>query len=167
MRQLILLRHGKAESVSASGGDFARGLTDRGRRDSALMGEVLAKAGLAPDLVLVSAARRTMETWEAAAPSFPAAHMEAVQRLYHASPDDLDAVLGGQGEQIGTIMVIGHNPGLHEYALSLTTDPDRRTPDGQRLAQSFPTAAAAVFLTGGEAAHLQRLLLPRDFGGGA
>ena len=167
MRQLILLRHGKAESVAASGGDFARELTDRGRRDSALIGKVLAEAGLRPDLALVSAARRTQETWEEAAASFPGAHMEAVQRLYHASADDLDAVLAVQGEQVGTILVIGHNPGLHEYAISLTRGPDRRTHDGQRLAGAFPTAAAAVFLVDGQSGVLQRLFLPRDFGGGA
>jgi phosphohistidine phosphatase len=167
MRQLILLRHGKTESVSASGGDFTRRLTERGRRDSALMGKVLAEAGLAPDLVLVSAALRTMETWSEAAPSFPGAHMEPMQRLYHASADDLAAVLAAQGEQVGAIMVIGHNPGLHEYAASLMRGADRRTRDGQRLAESFPTAAAAVFLQGADGASLQRLYLPRDFGGGA
>ena len=41
-------------SVSALGGDLERGLTDRGRRDAALMGRVLADAGYAPDLVLIS-----------------------------------------------------------------------------------------------------------------
>ena len=62
MQRLILLRHGKADSVSALGGDLERGLTDRGRRDAALMGRVLADAGFTPDLVLVSSARRTCET---------------------------------------------------------------------------------------------------------
>lgn len=157
----------RPKSVSPSGGDFARRLTERGRRDSALIGKVLAEAAIAPDLVLVSAARRTMETWEEAAPSFPGAHVEPMQRLYHASADDLGAVLDAQGEQIGAIMMIGHNPGFHEYAAALMRAADRRTGDGQRLAESFPTAAAAVFLTGADGASLQRLYLPRDFGGGA
>ena len=77
LQRLILLRHGKAESVAESGGDFERGLTERGRRDAALIGRVLADAGITPDLALVSAARRARETWDEASPAFPHARCES------------------------------------------------------------------------------------------
>jgi phosphohistidine phosphatase len=87
MQRLILLRHGKAESVSDLGGDAERGLTDRGRRDSALMGRVLSQAGVKPDLVLVSDARRTRETWEEVSAAFPSAEAEFDPGLYLASAE--------------------------------------------------------------------------------
>ena len=94
MQRLILLRHGKAESVSASGGDIERGLTDRGRRDTALMGRVLADAGAAPDLVMVSEAKRTRETWEELSTAFPSAQVEASRALYLASGEHLARAVG-------------------------------------------------------------------------
>ena len=72
MAHLILLRHAKAESASSTGRDIDRPLTERGHRDAAIMGRVLAQAGFIPDLALVSTARRAQETWEEASPAFPA-----------------------------------------------------------------------------------------------
>ena len=82
MQRLILLRHGKAESTAATGGDFERGLTESGRREAALIGHALARTGCTPDLVLVSTARRAMETWEAAQASFPKARMAPARARY-------------------------------------------------------------------------------------
>jgi phosphohistidine phosphatase len=161
MRRLILLRHGKTESVSATGGDFDRALTKRGRLDSALMGEVLAQAGLVPDLALVSPARRAEETWAAAAPAFPHARTQMVRALYLAAPEQIAAAVDTVGEGV-SVIVVGHNPGLHEYAIDLA---------GPAAAaaelQDFPTAAAAVFRLEDDRAALERVLLPRDHDGGA
>ncbi len=93
MDRLILMRHGKAEQHAASGGDFERALAPRGRNDAALMGQVLAKAGLSPALALVSSARRTRETWEAAAPAFPGVRVETRRDLYHAEAQDVLAAI--------------------------------------------------------------------------
>ncbi|QUD86500.1 SixA phosphatase family protein [Phenylobacterium montanum] len=160
MPQLILLRHAKAESVSSTGRDFDRGLTERGHRDAAIMGRVLAQAGFAPDLVLVSTARRALETWEGVAPAFPAARVEEDRALYLASREQL-AEAARDGLDSGALMIVGHNPGLHELALMLAgSEPDRL--------DSFPTAAAAVFdMRPGKRPLLQRMLVPRDHGGGS
>jgi len=143
MQRLILLRHGKAEATSGAGGDFERGLTDRGRRESAMTGEALAWAGLSPDLVLVSTARRAMETWEAAKDAFPNARVAPVRELYHATPRALADAVDAADRAATNLMIVGHNPGLHEYALSLAARPDSRAE--RSLAHAFPTAAAAVF----------------------
>jgi phosphohistidine phosphatase len=160
MAQLILLRHAKAESVSSTGRDFDRGLSDRGHRDAAIIGRVLAQAGYAPDLVLVSSARRAVETWEGVAPAFPAADVQESRALYLATREQL-AEAADEGLAAGCVMIIGHNPGLHEFALMLAgAGPDRL--------DSFPTAAAAVFdMRPGHPAKFQRMLVPRDHGGGA
>jgi len=161
MPHLILFRHAKAEAVSDTGRDFERGLNARGRRDAALMGEVLARAGLAPDVVLVSPAWRAMQTWDAARPALPAARVEVRPELYLASLEQLAAAARAEPDA-ARLMIVAHNPGLHEYALDLSgDDPEGRLP-------AFPTAAAAVFeLNGAGPARLLHMLMARDHGGGA
>ncbi|HEY3886930.1 MAG TPA: histidine phosphatase family protein [Caulobacteraceae bacterium] len=161
MRRLILLRHGKAESTAATGGDFERGLTESGRRESALIGHALARTGCAPDLALVSTARRAMETWEAAQGAFPQARMAPARALYHASADALAEAIDAAGETVGALMIVGHNPGLHELALTLMVSPRSRVE--KTLAHSFPTASAAVFQLHDDGRfEFERFLTPRD-----
>ena len=59
MERLILMRHGKAERHAQTGGDFERALVESGRADASMMGKLLAGLAYAPDLLLVSSARRT------------------------------------------------------------------------------------------------------------
>ena len=163
MERLILLRHGKAEAGSASGKDFDRALTGRGRRDSVLVAEALARAGFSPDLVLVSPAARADQTWQAAAPLFPNAQVQRVQALYNAEPETILAQAEARGFGLRTVMVTAHNPGLHQLAMTLA----HRCGDGPeraRIYAGFPTGAAAAFdfETGGLV-----LLTPKALGGGA
>jgi len=164
MQRLILLRHGKAESVAATGGDFERGLTERGRRDAALIGRVLAQAGMIPDLALVSAARRARETWDEASPAFPYARRESSRLLYLASSEQLAQTVATATEPVNCLIIVGHNPGLHDFSLSLFgQEPTANNP----LIGAFPTAAAAVFaIDPAGATRFERLFLPRDHGGG-
>jgi phosphohistidine phosphatase len=143
MERLILLRHGKAEVGSPSGEDFDRGLTERGLRDSALIGRALAEAGFAPDLALVSAAARTRQTWQAAEPAFSAAAVLFLQSLYHAAAEEILALAKARVER--TVMVIGHNPGLHQLCLNQARQAKGGPGDRDRLNAGFPTAAACVF----------------------
>ena len=165
MQRLILLRHGKADSASSLGGDLERGLTDRGRRDAALMGRVLSEAGFTPDLVMVSSARRTRETWEEVEPAFPKATVEVSRGLYLASREHLMHTVDATGDTADCLMIIGHNPGLHELALACAS-PEQIDEAG--ALDSFPTAAAGVFArTPNGGWTMERIIVPRDFGGGA
>jgi phosphohistidine phosphatase len=164
MQRLILLRHGKAESASSSGDDAERGLTDRGKRDSALMGRVLADMRLTPDLALVSTARRARETWAEAAFTFPGARVQAQRGLYLASPQYLEQTVAAARDQASILLIVGHNPGLHEFSLAHLGP---TSPAEMRMLESFPTAAAAVFsVSAGGVISFETLLLPRDHGGG-
>lgn len=163
MERLILLRHGKAETQSWSGEDFDRRLTPRGVKDAREAGERLAELGFHADLALVSAAARTRETWEALAPTCPACAVRFEDGLYHAEAGEvLDLVrqCAGQG---ATILVVGHNPGLHELVLRLLIE-GGASPELMAAARSrFPTSAAAVFLFDGQGrpAYDGLLLPPR------
>jgi phosphohistidine phosphatase len=146
MDRLILMRHGKAEPESASGEDFDRRLALRGQAESAEMAARLAEMGFSPDVVLVSAAARTRETWAAAEPQFPKARARFEDDLYHADSGGVRHAALKAGATAGTVMVVGHNPGLQELAVRLLTEGSAPASLISRAARQFPTAAAAVFL---------------------
>jgi phosphohistidine phosphatase len=145
MKRLILLRHAKAERSAPSGRDFDRPLSPRGRDDAARAGRVLATAGLIPDVVLVSASARTVQTWEQASAALPDAKVQVRQDLYNAPPEHLHAVAEAEAEA-QTVMVIAHNPGIGALAYELVATATLADATvTQDLAQGFPTAAAAAF----------------------
>jgi phosphohistidine phosphatase len=123
-RRLLLLRHAKASTVESGhtgeSGDHARDLSDRGRHDACAMGRELARQSLRPDLALVSSARRTKRTWELLGLSAdPAPSVIVSDRLYLAGPSELLSMLREVPDDVGTAMLVGHNPGLHALAIRL------------------------------------------------
>ena len=150
MDRLILFRHGKAEAESASGDDFDRRLAPRGGEESGETAAKLADLGFQPDLALVSAAVRTRETWAAAEPHFPKARAIFDADLYHADSEAVRHAAAKAGAMVGTVLVIGHNPGLQELTARLLTEGSAPPSLIARASRQFPTAAAAVFLFDGE-----------------
>lgn len=166
MDRLILMRHGQAERHAAKGGDFERALTERGREDAALMGRLLAGFEATPDLVLVSAARRTRETSMAVAAAFPTTRIELRRDLYHAEPEDLLAALEEEGDAARVVMIIGHNPGLHDLALRLAGQGGASPLVVNKIRSRFPTATTVVFAVApGEAPVLEHLFFASEHGG--
>lgn len=120
MKRLIILRHAKAVAKS-SGNDFGRVLAERGRSDMQALSRHMADRGLSADLALVSPAARTRETWALA--GFGAVPVRHVDAIYEASREDLMAVLQDLADEVGSVVLVGHNPGLEELALTLPADP--------------------------------------------
>jgi phosphohistidine phosphatase len=183
-RRLILLRHAKSDWPDVP--DRDRPLAKRGRRDAPRIGRWLREHGYQPDVVVVSAATRTRQTWDLVAPELggsPAVHFEP--SAYAASALTLLYLAQELPERYRTALFIAHNPGLSDLATSLATPPesDPAPPEtapaspetapapgnGPRPALSFPTAAVAVFefpgdwpsLTPGHA-RLTNLTTPAD-----
>jgi len=165
MERLILMRHGKAERHAQNGGDFERTLADSGRADAAVMARVLVAAGVAPDLLLVSSARRTRETAERIAPNFPAARVEHLRDLYHAEPEDVVQVIEAYAESAATVMVVGHNPGLHELALRLALQGVATPIQTNKLRSRFPTSTTVVFGWSDQGPALEHLFYANENGG--
>ena len=142
MRRLRLFRHAKS-SRPPGVRDHDRPLADRGRRASGEMGRFMAGQGLRPDLALVSTSRRTQKTWARAVPAF-AGSVPAVaeNRLYEATPETLLAVVRECPSDIHALMLVGHNPGLEDFARKLIKGGE--TQAMSRLREKFPTAALAV-----------------------
>lgn len=173
MRRLLLLRHAKSDWPDGVA-DQERPLAPRGRAAAPRMGAYMAQQGLAADRVLVSPARRTRETWELVCAQMPPVPtISSEPRLYDASCTRLLGVLREQPRQVHTLMLLGHNPGLHDLASTLIAS--GATPDLQRLAEKFPTAGLAVIdlpvddwaaLTPASG-RLDRFVTPRELMGAA
>jgi phosphohistidine phosphatase len=143
MRRLLLLRHAKAERSEPGTKDISRVLIDRGRKDAARIGTYMAAHALVPDRVILSPAARTQETWKYAAAAFhPAPAAMSAERVYDATPHDILAIIKDTPASVHTLLVIGHNPGLHEFALMLIAsgDIDAR----ERLREKLPTSGLII-----------------------
>ncbi len=164
-RRLIVLRHAKSAWPEVA--DHDRPLAPRGRRDAPAAGRWLRDARCVPDLVVCSTARRTRETWELAARKLAAVPPVVYDpRVYEATvPVLLDAVRETPAE-CGTLLLIGHNPGVQQLTLHLAAGGDRDILE--RAAAKFPTCALAVLAWAGPwtvlasgAARLTAFTVPR------
>lgn len=142
MRELLLFRHAKSRWDVAGVHDHDRDLTPRGERAARRMGKLLAEHGLLPDRVLCSTARRAKRTWELAAAELPDVPSPAFDRaLYLAEPQRLLDIVRRAGDGARRLLVVGHNPGIHAFAMLLLSDGPAEA--RARLAAKFPTAALA------------------------
>jgi phosphohistidine phosphatase len=172
MRQLLLLRHAKAAQAALRQDDRDRPLNEVGRKAMAVMRAAMREAGLVPDLVLVSPSRRTIETLEALEPWDDTPLVEPLEELYLASPAAIRDALNGVAETVRSVMVVGHNPGLHEFAASLHDGGPAPEHALRQLRDGFPTAALAEFAVPGawselraHRARLVRFLTPKGRSG--
>jgi len=167
--RLMLLRHAKAEKAEPGERDHERALNARGHKDAARMGSYLAKHALVPDAVLVSTARRTRETWDGVAGALPGKRSVSFEeRLYDGTSDGILAVLRETKPSHSNLLVIGHNPGMHDLAMLLIAAGDVEA--RERLNEGLPTAGLAVidFASGSWAklhprgGRLERFITPRS-----
>ena len=138
MRRLILTRHAKSSWDDPLTPDHDRPLNDRGKAAAADLGQWLASRGYVPDKVLCSDAVRTRATFSGIAPALPGTPvLELKPALYHAGPDVMLAVL--QNAKADCVMLIGHNPGIAEFAERLVA----HAPVSADFAR-YPTGATLV-----------------------
>lgn len=143
MLRLMLLRHAKSDWSAHGLHDIDRPLNARGRDAAPRIGAYMAKHAIVPDAVLVSPASRTRETWTLVAQALKAARRPKFDgRIYEAPPQVILAAIMETPASAKTLLVVGHNPGMHSLALALigSGDPAARA----RLSDKFPTAGLAV-----------------------
>ncbi|MFC9796962.1 SixA phosphatase family protein [Streptomyces sp. NPDC127584] len=178
------MRHAKSawpEGVA----DRDRPLGPRGLRDAPAAGRFLAESTGRPDLVVCSPARRARGTWELAAAELDGPVPTRLDpRVYGADATELLDVLHGVPDEVGTLLVVGHNPGLEELVLMLAAGTVQVGADGSgraagveaqgadglldRVRTKFPTSAIAVLTwhgtwtgLGAGGARLADLAIPR------
>jgi phosphohistidine phosphatase len=148
MDVLILMRHGKAVREAPS--DRERGLAPRGVREAAAAGAQIVAAGLTPDRVLVSAAERTRQTYAALAGDVTAP-AEFLEPLYMANAKTIWDAAAASGGRV--VLVIGHNPGMHELAIDLVAQSHEKSAATKTIRERFPTSAFAAFSITGDVRH--------------
>ncbi|WNB86817.1 histidine phosphatase family protein [Cellulomonas sp. ATA003] len=143
-RRLVLLRHAKAEPGDGTA-DEVRPLALDGRRQAGRVGAALHTTDLVPELVLVSPAVRTRQTWELLRGAFGDAEPEVVltDGLYTAGVDDVLALLREVDERVRTVLVVGHEPTMSAAAAALA-GPSSDTAAVARVRAGVPTATYAV-----------------------
>lgn len=155
--------------------DHARPLNLRGRQAAAAMAQAIHGFGLAPELVLVSSARRTLQTLEALEPwdtagSSARPTVEPLDALYLAAAHDMLDALRAVAPDTGCVLLVGHNPGLHELAVLLAgAGADSQDASLRRVAEGFPSGALAEFSItapwsrlAADGCRLTRFLAPAD-----
>jgi phosphohistidine phosphatase len=141
--RLMLLRHAKAEKAEPGEADRGRHLNARGESDAPVIGAYMAHHGLIPDLVSVSPSARTRETWEGVATELAKRPREKFdERLYNASRAAILALIKETPAAVRTLMVIGHNPAMHEVAHHLIASGDVEA--RERLNEGLPTSGLVV-----------------------
>lgn len=124
MRRLTLLRHAKTEAQHSGQKDWDRDLEPRGLLDARAMARRLRERKLEPDLVIASPARRALATAQIFARKLhlPASKLLQDERLYLASPKVIRELICEQGGNAQHLMLVGHNPGLTEFADQISAD---------------------------------------------
>ncbi len=135
MPRLLLLRHAPAERARPGAPDHERPLSDPGRADAAAIGETMAERGERPDVVLCSTSQRTRQTWGLLHPELPQAPEPRFLRELYDGGNYL-AVLQRDGGDAASLLLIGHNPTIHELAMLLADSSEAA--DGAPLRRGFP-----------------------------
>jgi len=168
MKTVYLLRHAKSSWDDPDAPDFQRPLADRGRDAAPRMAAFMKDEGLMPDAVLCSGARRAVETWELMAPVMGEPRVHVDDNLYMAEPDAIIAWLKRLQPEIGSVLLIGHNPGFEEVAARLAVDGRKKAM--KRMRKKYPTGALAAIRfdvndwaqVGDGGGYLERFIRPRD-----
>jgi phosphohistidine phosphatase len=169
MYRLLLLRHAKSGWPTGVE-DRDRPLNARGREAAPLIAAYMASENLLPDLAIVSAAVRTRETFGLIEQTLPCPS-KIDERIYLAAPGTMLAAIRETNADIRTLLLVGHNPGLHDLAVGLVGHGDRYA--FANLKDKMPTAALTVLdfavkdwkdvaMKGG---RLDRYITPKSIGG--
>ena len=133
-RRLVLIRHAKSSWANPLQSDYERPLNDRGERDAPMMGKRLKDAGILPDKIISSSAKRAAQTAKhiAKALGYAEDRIEWHDELYHCVPSVFEEVLYNVEDEVGTLFMVAHNPGISEFAGQIS---------GNRDAADMPTCA--------------------------
>lgn len=166
MKRLTIMRHAKSSWAEAGLDDFDRPLNARGREAARRIGAEFRTRGLAFDRVLASTALRVRQTLDGVGETYRALPIEFSDSLYLATEQKLIEIVRATPDEVGSLLLVGHNPGLEHLVGDLARDDDGGLRN--RVIAAFPTAAVAILELESWAraqsarANLVDLILPRE-----
>jgi len=166
MRRLYLFRHAKSSWDEPTLNDRERQLAPRGKRAAKLIRGHLQEHQIKPELVMCSPAERARQTLAGVAAALGGSTQIVVdEELYTFSAKELLVIIQAIEPKLGSVMVIGHNPAMHDLALHLAEAGEQL----DALTHKFPTAALATLELechwaelGARAARLSGFVRPKD-----
>ena len=150
VRRLIVMRHAKSSWKDPNLDDHERPLNKRGRGDAPMVADAIFDRGWIPDLILVSSAKRTLQTLEGMSHRMGKAPFEVRSGIYHATVIDLMEELEDMLDN-GTTMIIGHNPGSEILVNHLSGE-----------WHTMPTATAVLLLHSGSSWSVEAVIRPKE-----
>ena len=145
MKQLIIMRHAKAEKDAESSEDFDRVLADRGRQEAKSVAEALKAYGVKPDFALVSSAARTQGTFEEVRAVLGDIPALVSKDFYNAGSDTLRRAIEAHEDDGQCLLVVGHNPGVQYLVAEYLFEGAAGSEITDKVRGNYPTAAATVF----------------------
>lgn len=121
-RKLVMIRHAKSSWANPLQSDFERPLNDRGEKDAPMMGERLKKQNIIPDIIIASTAKRAKQTAKKIAKAIGYNEDKIVwqEKLYHCIPPVFEEVMYEVADDVKTVFIVAHNPGITEFVNQLS-----------------------------------------------
>ena len=137
MKKLYLVRHAKSSWEDHILSDYDRPLSSRGKRDAPLIGEILSKQNVSPDIIISSTAKRALRTAYIFADKLNNKREDVIENssIYEATTQNLLDIINNIDDKNTTAMLFGHNPGFTTLANLI----------GDKYIDNMPTCAVAMF----------------------
>ena len=123
-RTLVMIRHAKSSWANPLQSDFDRPLNERGEREAPEMGKKLHDLQIIPDLIIASSAKRTRQTAKriAKAVGYDVDQIKWEEKLYHCIPSVFEEVIYETRNDVKTVFIVAHNPGITDFVNQLSPD---------------------------------------------
>lgn len=123
MKTLLIVRHAKSSWDNFMLSDFDRPLNERGKHDAPIMAKRLVDRKIVIDVFISSPAKRAKKTAKAFIKEFGKDSKEIIlmKDLYEASLKNFDDVVANIDDEHKSAVIFSHNPGITEFANTLTT----------------------------------------------
>lgn len=121
MKRLYILRHAQT-APAGEGGDRERKLTPQGLDEAQALGGLLQRKNYIPDFILCSPATRTRQTLDGILSSLGKIQTEFDKVIYEGGYNELISLVRDVGDSCTALLLVGHNPSIHQFAASLAHD---------------------------------------------
>jgi phosphohistidine phosphatase len=122
MKTLVIVRHAKSSWDQPGLSDFDRPLNERGKKDAPVMASRLKEKGIELDYLVSSPAKRAKKTAKYFAEEFrlKKEDIKLVEALYGATQSEFLQAVKEIEDKYDNVALFSHNPGVTDFASSLT-----------------------------------------------